>query len=98
MRTKLTPQSALTIAAILAVLAMIILTGAPDSISFPAQDGWIIHADQYGASDREVLVHGCRKTKRDWKEQAQVLVKTGFRVLMLSANLNRRHLSIGQRD
>ena len=45
MRTKLTPQSALTIVAILAVLAMIILTGAPDSISSPAQDGWIIHAD-----------------------------------------------------
>ena len=56
MRTKLTPQSALTIAAILAVLAMIILTGAPDSISFPAQDGWIIHADLYGASDRGVVL------------------------------------------
>ena len=84
MRTKLTGQFALAIAAIVAVLAIIILTGAPDSISFPAQDGWIIHAYLYGASDRGVvLVHGRRKTKSDWKEQAEVLVKAGFRVLAI---------------
>ncbi|MDQ3565479.1 MAG: alpha/beta hydrolase [Pseudomonadota bacterium] len=84
MRTKLTPQSALAIAAILAVLAIIILIGAQDRISFPAQDGWIIHADLYGASDRGVvLVHGGGKTKSDWKEQAQILVKAGFRVLAI---------------
>ena len=64
------------------------LTGvavAQEHISFPTQDGGIIHADLYGNGDRGVvLAHGGRFNKESWKKQAEALEKAGFRVLALN--------------
>ncbi len=64
------------------------LTGvavAQEHISFPTQDGGIIHADLYGNGDRGVvLAHGGRFKKESWKKQAEALEKAGFRVLALN--------------
>lgn len=60
--------------------------GAPakQEVSFPAEDGWIIHADSYGAGSKGVvLVHGGRFTKESWEKQAQELTKAGYRVLAI---------------
>jgi pimeloyl-ACP methyl ester carboxylesterase len=59
-------------------------SGAPQPVSFPTEDGWIIHAELSGAGDRGVvLVHGGRFTKESWREQAGVLANAGFRVLAI---------------
>jgi pimeloyl-ACP methyl ester carboxylesterase len=56
----------------------------PEQVSFPTQDGGLIYANLYGKGDRGVvLAHGGRFTKESWEKQAQVLVKTGFRVLAI---------------
>src|SRR5437879_10751996 len=60
------------------------LTAAQEPVSFPTQDGWIIHGDLYGTGDRGVvLAHGGRFNKGSWEEQARVLVKAGFRTLAI---------------
>lgn len=60
------------------------MTAAPEHVSFPTQDGWIIHGDLYGTSDRGVvLVHGGRFEKGSWEKQARALVKAGFRALAI---------------
>jgi alpha/beta superfamily hydrolase len=57
---------------------------AQQAVSFRTQDGWVIHADLYGAGERGlVLVHGGRFTKESWRPQAQSFVKAGFRVLAI---------------
>ena len=57
---------------------------AQQHVSFPAQDGWIVHSDLYGTDDRGVvLVHGGRFTKESWEKQARELVKARFRVLAI---------------
>ncbi len=59
-------------------------TPAKQEVSFPAQDGWIIHADSYGAGSKGVvLVHGGRFTKESWEKQAQELTKSGYHVLAI---------------
>jgi len=59
-------------------------TAAPEHVSFPTQDGWIIHGDLYGTGDRGiVLVHGGRFEKGSWEKQARVLVTAGFRALTI---------------
>jgi pimeloyl-ACP methyl ester carboxylesterase len=74
------------------LIAMVIvvagLTGirldAQQRVSFPADDGWVIHGTVYGSSERGVvLIHGGRFTKESWQPQAQQLVKAGFRVLAI---------------
>jgi dienelactone hydrolase len=76
----------------LAILASLVVFGSesrrqardepPEHVSFQAQDGWLIYANLYGKGDRGVvLAHGGRKNKESWEEQAQALVKAGFRVL-----------------
>jgi pimeloyl-ACP methyl ester carboxylesterase len=56
----------------------------PQAVSFPTQDGGIVHADLYGKGERAVvLAHGGRFTKESWKDQVPVLVKAGFRVLAI---------------
>ena len=74
------------------LIAMVIvvagLTGirleAQQRVSFPAEDGWVIHGELYGTSERAVvLIHGGRFTKESWAPQAQQLVKAGFRVLAI---------------
>jgi dienelactone hydrolase len=60
------------------------LAAAQERVSFPTQDGWIIHGDIYGTGDRSVvLVHGGRFEKSSWEPQARVLVKAGFRALAI---------------
>lgn len=70
-----------------AAIAALVLAGlalAQEHVSFPAQDGWIIHADLYGKGDRGVvLAHGGRFTKESWNKQAETLVNAGFRVLAI---------------
>jgi pimeloyl-ACP methyl ester carboxylesterase len=70
------------------VIVLTWLTGIPleaqQRVSFPAEDGWIIHANLYGTSERGVvLIHGGRFTKESWAPQAQQLVNAGFRVLAI---------------
>jgi alpha-beta hydrolase superfamily lysophospholipase len=56
----------------------------PQVVSFPARDGWIIHADLYGRGDRGVvLIHGGRFTKESWAPQAEQLAEAGFLVLAI---------------
>ena len=56
----------------------------PEHISFPTQDGGIVHADLYGKGARGVvLAHGGRFTRESWEKQARTLVKAGFRVLAI---------------
>ena len=70
--------------ATIAVLMLAGLTSAQEHISFPTQDGWIIHGDLYGTGDRAiVLAHGGRFEKGSWEKQARVLVKAGFRALAI---------------
>jgi esterase/lipase len=70
--------------AFLSVLVLAGLTTAQEHVSFPTQDGWIIHGDLYGAGARGVvLAHGGRFNKGSWEKQARVLVKAGFRTLAI---------------
>ena len=60
------------------------LPPVPRAVTFPTEDGWTIHADDYGAGERAVvLVHGGRFTKASWKPQVPALLKAGFRVLAI---------------
>ena len=44
-------------------------TAAPEHVSFPIRDGWIIHGDLYGTGDRGiVLAHGGRFEKGSWEK------------------------------
>lgn len=53
-------------------------------VSFPTEDGGIVHADVYGSGDRAVvLAHGGRFTKESWSKQARVLAGAGFRVVAI---------------
>ena len=45
---------------------------AQEQVSFPTQDGGLIHADLYGEGDRAaVLAHGGRFDKESWEPQAR---------------------------
>ncbi len=53
-----------------------------ERVSFPTQDGGVIHGDVYGAGRHGVvLAHGGRFAKESWGELARVLAGAGFRVL-----------------
>ena len=74
----------------LAAIAIVLTAVAPSElaaqrpVSFPAEDGWVIHGSMYGAGDRGVvLIHGGRFTKESWLPQAQELAKVGFLVLAI---------------
>src|SRR5271165_4580712 len=55
---------------------------AQEAVTFPAPDGYRLHADLYGKGDRAVvLAHGGRFTKESWRKQAEILADAGFRVL-----------------
>jgi pimeloyl-ACP methyl ester carboxylesterase len=60
------------------------VTGPWKPVSFPTQDGAIIHGDLYGTGRHGVvLAHGGRFDKASWAEQAHALMKAGFRVLSI---------------
>jgi len=68
------------------VVAAALLAGcaAPEHVSFPTQDGGVVHADLYGTGDRGVvLAHGGRFTRESWAQQARTLAKAGFRTLAI---------------
>ena len=57
---------------------------AQETTSFSTRDSALIFADLYGAGSRGVvLAHGGRFNKESWREQAQLLVAAGFRVLAI---------------
>lgn len=65
-------------------LALLAAAEAPGSMSFPTQDGGVVHADVYGQGEHVVvLAHGGRFTKESWREQAPALVDAGFRVVAI---------------
>jgi len=70
-----------------ALLATLLIAGsaaAQQQVSFPTQDGGVVYADMYGKGERGViLAHGGRFNKVSWTNQAQALVKAGFRVLAI---------------
>jgi pimeloyl-ACP methyl ester carboxylesterase len=71
----------------------------PELVSFPTQDGGLIYANLYGKGDRGVvLAHGGRFNKESWEKQAQVLVKTGFRVLAIDFRGYGQSKGPGQAD
>ena len=56
----------------------------PRHVSFPTQDGGVVHADVYGKNDRAVvLAHGGRFNKESWATQAPIVAEAGFRVLAI---------------
>jgi alpha/beta superfamily hydrolase len=60
------------------------VAAAQEHVSFPTQDGGLVHADLYGTGERGVvLAHGGRFNKESWKKQAEELERAGFRVLAL---------------
>ena len=68
------------------VIVIAVLPGCagPQHVSFPTQDGGVVHADIYGIGDRGVvLAHGGRFNKESWTTQAQVLANAGFRTLAI---------------
>jgi pimeloyl-ACP methyl ester carboxylesterase len=69
---------------LLGALALSILVGAQETISFPTEDGGLIYADLYGQAARGVvLAHGGRFTKESWRDQAEALAAAGFRVVAI---------------
>jgi dienelactone hydrolase len=57
---------------------------ATRQVSFPTQDGGVIHADESGKGERAVvLAHGARFDKESWAAQARTLAAAGFRVLAI---------------
>jgi esterase/lipase len=60
------------------------LTYGQKPVSFATRDGWTIHADLYGTSDRcVVLAHGGRFEKGSWEKQARTLAGAGFCALAI---------------
>ena len=67
-------------------VAAVVLVGCAGSeyVSFPTEDGGVVHAEIYGNGDRGVvLAHGGRFDKESWATQAQALAKAGLRALAI---------------
>jgi len=70
--------------ALLATLLLARFAAAQEHISFPTEDGGVVHADIYGKGERGVvLAHGGPFNKESWEKQARTLESAGFRVLAL---------------
>jgi pimeloyl-ACP methyl ester carboxylesterase len=70
--------------AILVAVALASPAAAQEQVSFPTQDGGIVHADMYGKSERGVvLAPGGRFNKESWAKQARALEAAQFRVLAI---------------
>ena len=55
---------------------------AQEAVSFPTQDGGVVHALVYGIGEHAVvLAHGGRFNKESWDRQSRALAAAGFRVL-----------------
>jgi pimeloyl-ACP methyl ester carboxylesterase len=86
-RAKATRNKSNGLRLLIAVCVAIVLAktaAAQKTVSFPTEDGGVVFADLYGASDRGiVLAHGGRFNKESWAEQARTLVAAGFEVLAI---------------
>jgi pimeloyl-ACP methyl ester carboxylesterase len=86
----------------LALVVIVLLSRsvhAQKPVSFPTKDEGLIHADEYGKSERAVvLAHGARFNKESWKKQAQALEKAGFRVLAIDFRGYGKSTGPGQSD
>jgi pimeloyl-ACP methyl ester carboxylesterase len=70
--------------ALLATLLLTRFAAAQEHVSFPTEDGGVVHADIYGKGERGVvLAHGGPFNKESWRKQAGTLASAGFRVLAL---------------
>jgi dipeptidyl aminopeptidase/acylaminoacyl peptidase len=70
---------------VIAAFVLTVQTASPEHVSFPTEDGGIVHADLYGRGDRAVvLVHGGRFNKESWAKQARALTEAGFRVAAIN--------------
>src|SRR5580658_4834421 len=73
------------VTSVFVLLFILLITGevpAQEAVTFPAPDGYQLHADLYGKGDRAVvLAHGGRFTKKSWRKQAEAFAGAGFRVL-----------------
>jgi dienelactone hydrolase len=75
------------------------VTGPWKPVSFPTQDGGVVHGDLYGTGRRAVvLAHGGRFDKASWAEQAYALMKAGFRVLAIDLRGYGRSRGPGDSD
>jgi len=69
---------------LLVTLLLARFAAAQEHVTFPTEDGGVVHADIYGKGDRGVvLAHGGRFNKESWEKQARTLESAGFRVLAL---------------
>ena len=85
--------------ATLATMALTGLIAAQEHVSFPTQDGGLIHADVYGKGNRGVvLAHGGRFTKESWAPQAQALAGAGFRAMAIDFRGEGQSHGPGQSD
>ncbi len=74
----------LRIRASVAVLVALVGCAGPEPVSFPTEDGGVVHADLFGRGGRGVvLAHGGRFTKESWATQAETLARAGFRTLAI---------------
>ena len=84
---------------LIAAAFLTIQTAGPQHVSFPTEDGGLVHADLYGRGERAVvLVHGGRFNKESWAKQAPVLVDAGFRVLAINLRGYGESRGPGQQD
>ncbi len=67
-----------------AVVVVLVGCGGPERVSFPTEDGGVVHADSYSKGGHGVvLAHGGRFTKESWATQAERLARAGFGVLAI---------------
>ena len=80
-------------------LVLTMQSPGPEHVSFPTEDGGVVHADLYGSGDRAVvLVHGGRFNKESWAKQAPVLAAAGFRVAAINMRGYGESRGPGQQD
>jgi esterase/lipase len=88
-----------TIRGTLTAAALAGIAVAQEHVSFPTQDGGLIHADVYGKGDRGlVLAHGARFNKESWEKQARILAGAGYRALALDFRGYGQSTGPGQKD
>jgi len=69
---------------VLLLILLALIAPAQETVIFKANDGWKIYGDLYGKGPRAVvLVHGGRRDKSHWKDQATAIAKAGFTVLAI---------------
>jgi len=98
-RKPVIAQMMFTSAITISFILMSSLASAQENVSFATDDGGLIYGHLYGKGERGlVLTHGGRFNKESWKEQAEILVKAGFRVLAIDFRGYGQSKGPGQAD